>query len=148
MAMDADEIERLIKVSFPDAQVAIEDLAGECTTDDVLQHKLQVLAGLLEGMQVSGLLTKEEAEGAQGTIDLLERLFSRDLPGLPDQHLRNLRNINKLANAYPRHPRVQNIERATAELGLAYPMIDYPKAWAIIRETFVQALRQVALHLS
>ena len=29
MAMDAGEIERLIKVSFPDAQVAIEDLAGD-----------------------------------------------------------------------------------------------------------------------
>jgi stress-induced morphogen len=29
MAMDAGEIERLIKATFPDAQVAIEDLAGD-----------------------------------------------------------------------------------------------------------------------
>jgi stress-induced morphogen len=29
MAMDAGEIERLIKVAFPDANVAIEDLAGD-----------------------------------------------------------------------------------------------------------------------
>ena len=29
MAMDAAEIERLIKESFPDAQVTIEDLAGD-----------------------------------------------------------------------------------------------------------------------
>lgn len=29
MAMDANEIERLIKVRFPDAQVTITDLAGD-----------------------------------------------------------------------------------------------------------------------
>ena len=29
MAMDAHEIERLIKVSFPDARVEIRDLAGD-----------------------------------------------------------------------------------------------------------------------
>ncbi len=29
MAMDAHEIERLIKVTFPDAQVEIRDLAGD-----------------------------------------------------------------------------------------------------------------------
>ncbi|HTI86243.1 MAG TPA: BolA family transcriptional regulator [Alphaproteobacteria bacterium] len=29
MAMDSGEIERLIKVAFPDASVAIEDLAGD-----------------------------------------------------------------------------------------------------------------------
>jgi stress-induced morphogen len=29
MAMDAGEIERLIKATFPDAQVTIEDLAGD-----------------------------------------------------------------------------------------------------------------------
>jgi stress-induced morphogen len=29
MAMDAGDIERLIKAAFPDAQVAIEDLAGD-----------------------------------------------------------------------------------------------------------------------
>lgn len=29
MAMDAEEIERLIKVALPDAQVRIEDLAGD-----------------------------------------------------------------------------------------------------------------------
>lgn len=29
MAMDAGEIERLIKESFPDAKVTIEDLAGD-----------------------------------------------------------------------------------------------------------------------
>jgi stress-induced morphogen len=29
MAMDAGEIERLIKTTFPDAQVTIEDLAGD-----------------------------------------------------------------------------------------------------------------------
>jgi len=29
MAMDATEIERLIKVALPDAQVRIEDLAGD-----------------------------------------------------------------------------------------------------------------------
>jgi stress-induced morphogen len=29
MAMDAGEIEQLIKATFPDAQVAIEDLAGD-----------------------------------------------------------------------------------------------------------------------
>jgi stress-induced morphogen len=29
MAMDAQEIERLIKAAFPDAQVAITDLAGD-----------------------------------------------------------------------------------------------------------------------
>jgi stress-induced morphogen len=29
MAMDADEIERLIKVRLPDAQVTIHDLAGD-----------------------------------------------------------------------------------------------------------------------
>ena len=29
MAMDANEIERLIKVSFPDAEVEIRDLAGD-----------------------------------------------------------------------------------------------------------------------
>ena len=29
MAMDASEIESLIKATFPDAQVAIEDLAGD-----------------------------------------------------------------------------------------------------------------------
>ena len=29
MAMDANEIERLIKASFPDAEVAIKDLAGD-----------------------------------------------------------------------------------------------------------------------
>lgn len=29
MAMDAGEIERLIKTTFPDAVVAIEDLAGD-----------------------------------------------------------------------------------------------------------------------
>lgn len=29
MAMDADEIERLIKASIPDAQVTIRDLAGD-----------------------------------------------------------------------------------------------------------------------
>jgi stress-induced morphogen len=29
MAMDAHEIERLIKASFPDAQVEIRDLAGD-----------------------------------------------------------------------------------------------------------------------
>ena len=29
MAMDATEIERLIKAAFPDAEVAIKDLAGD-----------------------------------------------------------------------------------------------------------------------
>ena len=30
MAMDAGEIERLIKASIPDARVTIRDLAGDC----------------------------------------------------------------------------------------------------------------------
>jgi len=30
---------------------------------------------------------------------------------------------------------------------LPYPLTDYGKAWAIIRETFIQTLRQIALHL-
>ena len=68
-------------------------------------------------MALSVLLTEQEAEGSQGSIDLLERLFRRDLPALPEQHLRSLRNINKLSNAYPRHARVKNIERAHSELG-------------------------------
>jgi hypothetical protein len=127
---------------------SIEDLMSECATDEALQLKLQVLAGLLEGIDLSALLTEEDAEGSQGSIDLLERLFKRDLPRLPEQHLRNLRSINRLANAYPRHPRVKNIERAHTELGLPYPLTDYAKAWAIARETFVQTLRQIALHLS
>jgi hypothetical protein len=127
---------------------SIEDLAGDCGTDDSLQHKLQVLAGLLEGMQLSGLLTEQEQEGSQGTIDLLERLVARDFPTLPLQYVRNLRNINKLAAGYPRHAKVKNMERAHAELGLPYPVTDYAKAWAIVKETFVQTLRQLALHLS
>jgi len=126
---------------------SIEDLMGECPTDEALQHKLQVLAGLLEGMQLSGVLTDEEAEESQGTIDLLERLVARDFATLPQQYVRNLRNVNKLAAGYPRHAKVKNIERAHAELGLPYPVTDYPKAWAIVSETFIQTLRQLALHL-
>ena len=127
---------------------SIEDVAGDCPTDEAFQLKLQVLAGLLEGMDLSGLLTEEQAEGSQGTIDLLARLAARDFSTLPEQHVRTLRNINRLAAAYPRHARVKNIERAHTELGLPYPLSDYPKAWAIVRETFVQTLRQLALHLS
>lgn len=126
---------------------SMEDLTGECPTDEALQHKLQVLAGLLETMQLSGLLTQQKEEGRQGTIDLLERLVGRDFPTLPDHYVRNLRNINKLAAGYPRHAKVKNIERAHAELGLLYPVADYAKAWAVVRETFIQTLRQVALHL-
>jgi hypothetical protein len=127
---------------------SIEDLVSECPTDDALQLKLQVLAGLLESMDLSGLVTEQETKGSKGTLDLLECLFKRDLPKLPGQHLSNLRSVNKLANAYPRHPRVKNIDRAHSELGLPYPLTDYGKAWAIIRETFIQTLRQIALHLS
>lgn len=126
---------------------SIEDLAGGCPTDEALQHKLQVLAGLLEGMQLSGVLTDEEADESQGSIDLLARLAARDLPTLPEHYVRNLRNINKLSAGYPRHAKVKNIERAHAELGLPYPVTDYAKAWAIVSETFIQTLRQVALHL-
>lgn len=126
---------------------SIEDLMGECATDEAFQHKLQVAAGLLEGMQLLGLLTDEEAEGSQGTIDLLARLSTRDFATLPEHYVRNLRNVNKLAAGYPRHAKVKNIERAHAELGLVYPVTDYGQAWAIIRETFVQTLRQLALHL-
>jgi len=126
---------------------SIADLAGDCDTDDSLQHKLQVLAGLLEGMQLSGLLTEDEAEGNQGTIDLLERLMARDFATLPQQYVRNLRNVNKLAAGYPRHAKVKNIERAHAELGLPYPVTDYAKAWAIVSETFIQTLRQLALQV-
>jgi hypothetical protein len=127
---------------------SIEDLMGECGDDDALQHRFQVLAGLLEGMQLSGMLTDEEAEGSQGTIDLLERLVARDFATLPQQYVRNLRNVNKLAAGYPRHAKVKNMERAHEELGLPYPLTDYAKAWAIVKETFIQTLRQVALHLS
>jgi hypothetical protein len=126
---------------------SIQDLAGECPTDDSLQHKLQVLAGLMENMPLAELLTQQEAEGSQGTIDLLERLVARDFATLPQQYVRNLRNINKLSAGYPRHAKVKNIERAHAELGLPYPVSDYPKAWGIVRETFIQSLRQMALHL-
>ena len=127
---------------------SIEDLVGECPTDDALQHKLQVLAGLLGGMQLSGLLTAEQEEGCQGSVDLLARLIGRDFPTLPEQHVRTLRNINKLAAGYPRHAKIKNIERAHTELGLPYPLSDYPEAWAIVRETFIQTLRQFALQLS
>jgi hypothetical protein len=126
---------------------SIEDLAGDCPTDEAFQLKLQVLAGLLEGMDLSGLLTEEQAEDSQGTIDLLARLAARDFSTLPEQHVRTLRNINRLAAGYPRHAKVKNIERAHMELGLSYPLSDYPKAWAIVRETFIQTLRQLALHL-
>jgi len=85
---------------------SIEDLMSECPTDDAFQLKLQVLAGLLESMDLSGLVTEQETKDSQGTMDLLECLFKRDLPKLPGQHLRNLRSVNKLSNAYPRHPRV------------------------------------------
>jgi hypothetical protein len=108
---------------------------------------LEQARSIEEGMDLSGLLTKEQAEGSQGTIDLLARLSTRDFPTLPDHYVRNLRNINKLAAGYPRHPKVKNIERAHDELGLPYPLTDYAKAWAIVRETFIQTLRQVALHL-
>ncbi|GAG14834.1 unnamed protein product, partial [marine sediment metagenome] len=103
---------------------SVEDLAGECPTDDSLQHKLQVLAGFLENMPLRGLLTGQEAEGSQGTIDLLERLVARDFATLPQQYVRNLRNVNKLAAGYPRHAKVKNMERAHAELGLPYPLTD------------------------
>lgn len=126
---------------------SIEDLGGECPTDDSLQHKLQVVASLLRDMNLGGLLPPEEAEGSQGPIDLLERLAARDFAQLPEQHLRNLRNINKLAAGYPRHTKVKNIDRAHTELGLPYPVSDYARAWAIVRETFIQTLRQLALHL-
>lgn len=126
---------------------SIQDLAGECPTDDSLQHKLQVLAGLMENMPLAGLLTQQEAEGSQGTIDLLQRLAARDFPTLPQQYVQNLRQINRLAAGYPRHAKVKNMERAHAELGLPYPLSDYPKAWAIVRETFIQTLRQIVLHL-
>lgn len=126
---------------------SIEDLMGECATDEAFQHKLQVTAGLLEGMQLLGLLTDEEAEGSQGTIDLLARLSTRDFATLPGHYVRNLRNVNKLAAGYPRHAKVKNIERAHAELGLPYPVSDYARAWGIVRETFIQSLRQLALHL-
>lgn len=126
---------------------SIEDLMGECPTDEAFQHKLQVVAGLLEGMQLSRLLTGQEAEGSQGSIDLLDRLSARDFSRVPAQYLRSLRNINKLSAGYPRHPKVKNIERAHAELGLPYPVTDYAKGWAIVSETFIQTLRQLALHL-
>jgi hypothetical protein len=126
---------------------SIQDLAGECPTDDSLQHKLQVLAGLMENMPLAELLTQQEAEGSQGTIDLLQRLAARDFPTLPQQYVHNLRQINRLAAGYPRHAKVKNMERAHAELGLPYPLSDYPKAWAIVRETFIQTLRQIVLHL-
>jgi len=126
---------------------SIEDLMGDCPSDEALQHKLMVLASLMENMPLGGLLTEQEAEGSQGTIDLLERLVARDFATLPQQYVRNLRNVNKLAAGYPRHVKVKNMERAHAELGLPYPVADYAKAWAIVRETFIQTLRQVALHL-
>jgi len=126
---------------------SIADLMGDCGTDDVLQHKLQVAASLLKDMNLKGLLTHEEAKECQGPIDLLACLATRDFPGLEDHHLKDLRNINKLAAAYPRHAKVKNMERAHAELGLPYPVTDYAKAWEIVRETFIQSLRQIALHL-
>lgn len=126
---------------------SIQDLMGDCGTDDVLQHKLQVAASLLKDMNLKGLLTRDEAKGCQGPIDLLARLAARDFPGLADHHLRDLRNINKLAAAYPRHTKVENIERAHVELGLDYPVTDYAGAWAAVRQKFIQAFRQVTLHL-
>ncbi|MCJ7511039.1 MAG: hypothetical protein MUP14_09175, partial [Dehalococcoidia bacterium] len=126
---------------------SIADLMGDCGTDDVLQHKLQVAASLLKDMNLKGLLTHEEVKGCQGPIDLLACLATRDFPGLEDHHLKDLRNINKLAAGYPRHATVKNMERAHAELGLPYPVTDYAKAWEIVRETFIQSLRQIALHL-
>lgn len=126
---------------------SIADLAGDCDTDDSLQHKLQVVASLLRDMDLGGLLPREEEEGSQGPIDLLERLAARDFARLPEQHLRNLRNINKLAAGYPRHTKVKNIDRAHTELGLPYPVTDYARVWGIVRETFIQSLRQLALHL-
>jgi hypothetical protein len=126
---------------------AIEDLAGDCGTDDSLQHKLQVLAGLLQGMQLSGLLTEEQAEGCQGSIDLLARLSGRDFPTLAEQHVRILRNINKLAAGYPRHAKVKNIERAHTELGLPYPVTDYGGAWTVVKERFTHTLLELAAHL-
>ena len=40
MAMDAAEIERLIKQALPDAQVSIEDLRGDGGKTRVQQHKM------------------------------------------------------------------------------------------------------------
>jgi stress-induced morphogen len=44
MAMDAGEIERLIKATFPDAQVTIEDLAG-----DGNHYAAQVVSAAFQG---------------------------------------------------------------------------------------------------
>ncbi len=60
MAMDAHEIERLIKARIPDAEVTIRDLAGDG------DHYAATVVAEVVSRQVPGAAASDRLRGAQG----------------------------------------------------------------------------------
>ena len=71
MAMEAGEIERLIKETFPDAQVTIEDLRG-------MEITIAVLSAAFEG--------EDSHPAASDGVAALQGRMGNELRRLPDRH--------------------------------------------------------------
>lgn len=80
-----------------------------------------------------------------GTISHLEDTLRQHKVDIPEDAIRNLRQIVDMRHGPPVHAAAEKASSAAAVLGIPFPVTDYQKTWRRMREVVADSLHRIAI---